>query len=604
MLINRENIIIQLLSHINSFSISNIITNILNALSEDNTPDANDKYMMIVNKLLEQLDLNENDNNTIEIICELMINCIIYNNKIKLSKIIDVNIINKFELIIQKYFENYTKNKNKILFVINLLIKMNKSILSNFNNKITSTSNSDDNKNEMMNLIKLVDKTNNHFTSLNNSRFDFKELVYKAFLNNYLNYCNSINNICIFIINNLTQEQNEKTNFEDIEISYSSKKSHKLGLNKLIEFEFIICVLDIYINCLEIFSEDNEKKSFINDKIKSLINTSFFKIIKEYYFQFKNNNFFINIMIDLIKIIFDNDKAPEELITNFLQLYNQNEINKENNFITLLMNDLIKNTKFTFENSNNIMNSLLFGSNLTILNYIFSSKNPYIANINEKLPKEKFFYENFIVNINYIFSKKLYKINENTDKPDFDALGVRLNSLNSNQGNSEIPFSVESLNDVITFYLKLNEKYLAGEEYMSLFKEREKRIEEIKKSNEYIRLGNQKKDEDSELEEEEDEYDDVDIPKPVFFNSKLDEKKDKENNEKEINKEEETNKEEKNKEESNKEESNKEDKNNDNINNNNKIENNDIENTKYNDVNFWHTEIKDESMDNILKELL
>jgi len=311
-------------------------------------------------------------------------------------------------------------------------------------------------------------------------------------------------------------------------------------------------------------------------------------------------------MIDLIKIIFDNDKAPEDLIINFLQLNNQNDINKDNNFITLLMNDLIKNTKFTFENSNNIMNSLLFGSNLAILNYIFSSKNPYITNIKDKLPKEKFFYENFIVNICYIFSKKLYKINENTDKPDFDALGVRLNSLNSNQGNSDIPFSVESLNDVITFYLKVNEKYLAGEEYMSLFKEREKRIEEIKKSNEYIRLGNQKKDEDSEMEEEEDEYDDVDIPKPVFFNSKLDEKKDKENNEKEINEEEETNKEEKNKEESNKEESNKEDKNNDNINdnNNNKIENNDIENTKYNDVNFWHTEIKDESMDNILKELL
>ena len=323
-----------------------------------------------------------------------------------------------------------------------------------------------------------------------------------------------------------------------------------------------------------------KKKSFINDKIKSLYNTSFFKIIIDYYFQFKNNNFFINIMIDLIKIIFDNDKAPEELITNFLQLYNQNDINKDNNFITLLMNDLIKNTKFTFENSNNIMNSLLFGSNLTILNYIFSSKNPYIANINEKLPKEKFFYENFIVNINYIFSKKLYKISENTDKPDFDALGVRLNSLNGNQGNSDIPFSVLSLNDVINFYLKVNEKYLAGEEYMSLFKEREKRIEEIKKSNEYIRLGNQKKD--------------------------------KENNEKKINKEEtnkeEANKEEKNKEEINNEESNKEGKNNDNINDNindnNKIENNDIENTKYNDVNYWHTEIKDESMDNILEELL
>ena len=141
--------VLQLLSHINSYSISSIIINILNALSEDNSPDANDKYMMIIKKLLEQLKLNENDDNTIEIICHLIINSIIYNNKIKFSKIIDENIINKFEEIIQKYYENYTLNKKKILSVINLLTKMNKSLLSNFNNKITSTINSDETKIEM-----------------------------------------------------------------------------------------------------------------------------------------------------------------------------------------------------------------------------------------------------------------------------------------------------------------------------------------------------------------------------------------------------------------------------------------------------------------------
>ena len=69
-------------------------------------------------------------------------------------------------------------------------------------------------------------------------------------------------------------------------------------------------------------------------------------------------------MLDLIKIIFENDKAPEELILNILQLNNQNDINKDNNLITLLMNDLIKNTKFIYENSNNITNSLLFASNV------------------------------------------------------------------------------------------------------------------------------------------------------------------------------------------------------------------------------------------------
>ena len=570
-LINRENTLNLLISHINRYSISNIITNLLNALSEDNTPEANDKYMLIVNKLIEQLTIKENNSDSIEIICELMINCIIYNNKIKLSKIIDANIINKFENVIQKYLENYDENRNKLKYVIKLLSKMNKSIISNFSNKITSTKNSDDSANEMMNLIKLADKSTNQFTSLNNSRFDFKELVYKAFLNNCLSYCNSMNNICINIINNLNKQEQNK---EEIEFSYS-KKIQILGINKIIEIEFIKTVFDLFVNCLEIHSEDAQKFSCIMERIKQLLKTNIFKLLIEYYFKYRNNNFYSNIMQDLILIIFDNDQAPEELILSFLQLENQTEEINENNFITLLTNDLIKNTKFIFENSNNIMTGLLFGSNITFLNYIFTCKNKFMIHIFDKMKKEKFFYENFVTNIHYTFSKRLYKIDDHTDRPQFDLLGLRIGSSNGTQGNSDLPFSLESLNELINFYLKVNEKYLAGEEYISLFEEREKKLEEIKKSNQYLKLGTQSRTEESETEEEDDEYDDVDIPKPCFFNSKMEQKKDEEKLQNKDNGEENKN-----------------------------SANDDNENKEYNDVNYWHAELKNENMDEILKELL
>ena len=579
-LINRENTLNLLLSHINRYSISNIITNLLNALSEDNTPEANDKYMLIVNKLIEQLTIKENNSDSIEIICELMINCIIYNNKIKLSKIIDADIINNFENVIQKYLENYDENRNKLKYVVKLLSKMNKSIISNFSNKITSTKNSDDTANEMMNLIKLADKSTNQFTSLNNSRFDFKELVYKAFLNNCSSYCNSMNNICINIINNLKKQEQNK---EEIEFSYT-KKIQILGINKIIEIEFVKTVFDLFVNCLEIHSEDSKKFSDVMEKIKQLLNTNVFKLIIEYYFKYRNNNFYSNIMQDLILIIFDNDKAPEELILSFLQLENQTEEINENNFITLLTNDLIKNTKFIFENSNNAMNGLLFGSNIAFLNYIFTCKNKLMIHIFDKMKKEKFFYENFVTNIYYAFSKRLYKIDDRTDRPQFDLLGLRIGSSNGNQGNSDLPFSLESLNELIDFYLKVNEKYLAGEEYISLFKEREKKLEEIKKSNEYLKLGTQSRTEESETEEEDDEYDDADIPKPCFFNSKMEQKKDEEKVENKDNGE--------------------ENKDNENNKNNDNNVNDDNENKEYNDVNFWHAELKNENMDEILKELL
>ena len=564
-LINRENIINKLLCHINKYSIANIIINILNALSEDDIPEIKDKYILIVNKLIDQFYLNENDNNTIEIICDLFINCIIYNNIINLSKIIEANIINKFENIIQKYFENFEQNKEKIFFVINLLTKMNKSILSNFPKRITTTINSDDDTNKMMNLIKFIDKINIQFIPLNNSRSEFKGLVYQTFLNSFSEYCNSINNMCIAIINNLIeQEQNQQNNAVEIETSFSYQKYKTLGINKIMSFGYIKTVLDIYINCLDIFAEDNEKKNMINEKIHLIVETKIFNLFIKYYFKYKNNNFFTNIMLDLIKIIFDNDKAPEELILNILQL--NKEENNDNNFINLLINDIIKNSKFIFEDSGNKINNFLFGSNINILNYIYSCKNSYMNNLlNEKMSKEKFFYDNFITNINPLFSKRLYKIDDNTEKPQFDSLGVRLSASNNTLGTSNIPFSLESLDELATFYLKVYQKYLAGEEYVSLFEEREKKLEKIKKSSEYIRLGNQNKDEELETEEEEDEYDDVDIPKPVFFNSKLEEKKDVEKND---------------------------------------IRDENIENKKYNDINFWQVELKDESMEEILKDIL
>ena len=592
MLHTRQNLINQLISHINRYSIANIITNILNALSENNTPEGNEQYMMIVNKLIEQFTVSEIDTISIDIICDLFIETIVYNNKIKLSKVTDANIINKFELIMETYFKNRAQNKKKIISVTNLLTKMNKSILSNFSYRITSTKNSDDNKNEMLNLIKLADKSNNQFYSLNNTRFDFKELVYKAFINNYTSYCDSINKISLFIINDLI-EQNKENIFEKIENSFSKEKSKKLGNNKIIEIDFINSVLDIYINLLGVVSADDKKRDFINNKIKLILNTNIFKIIIDYYFEYKNNNFLVNIMTDLIKIIFDSDKAPEELILNILQINDKNEPNKEGNLISLLINDLSKNKKFIFEQTSKTTNNLLFASNISILKNIFSSKNPIIKEISNKMDKEKFFNDNFVKNIDSLFSKKLFRLDTDKDQPVsvFDSLRTGIGV--SGQGDSDLEFSVESLNDIIDFYFKVNEKYLAGEDYMSLFKEREIRLEEIKNSSEYMKLYNNES--ESESEEEEEEYDNVDIPKPVFFNSKLDANKKEENNDNLDNKE--NNDDNKNKiNESNKKDNNNSEKISD--------ENDVGENQQYNDVNFWHADIKEEEMEDILKDLL
>ena len=258
LLLHREKLITKLIANINNISISNIISNILNALTEENTPEANEKYMIIVNSCIEYISKIENnseeDINSVEFICDLLINHIIYNNKIKFSKIIDANIINNIEKIIIKFYENYEQNSSKILCLINLLTKMNKSILSNLSKKITTTKNPDDTKLEMINLINAIDKIANQYISFTSKRNDFKELVYNSFLNNYVSYCNSMNNICLCIINNqIIQRQNTNEKKETLMTPFSEQKLEKYKSSNIVELEYIISVFDIYVNLWNIF---------------------------------------------------------------------------------------------------------------------------------------------------------------------------------------------------------------------------------------------------------------------------------------------------------------------------------------------------------------
>ena len=580
LLLYREKLITKLIANINNISISNIISNILNALTEENTPEANEKYMIIVNSCIEYISKIENnseeDINSVEFICDLLINHIIYNNKIKFSKIIDANIINNIEKIIIKFYENYEQNSSKILCLINLLTKMNKSILSNLSKKITTTKNPDDTKLEMINLINAIDKIANQYISFTSKRNDFKELVYNSFLNNYVSYCNSMNNICLCIINNqIIQRQNTNEKKETLMTPFSEQKLEKYKSSNIVELEYIISVFDIYVNLWNLFLEDEKKSEFIKEKIEQLIKTNFFKLMLEDYLKYKHNNFLSNIMVDLIKIVFDNIIAPKELMLNILQIESNDSENNKDNLISLLINDLIQNTKFIYSTSENKANQLLFSSNVTILNYIFSCQNPDIIEILNKLEKEKFFYKHFISNINNIFSKKLFKTDSNDSEVDkINSLGIKLGFGNIlSQSNSNIEFSVESLNNTIEFYLKLYDKYIKGEEYESLFDERKKRLEEIKKSIEYLKL-NRKQEEELEEEEDEDEdINEINLPKPVFYNSKLEQKI----NENEIK---------------------------DNVtSDSDTIQEPEKEDKNYNDVNYWHIEIKDQNMDDLLNDL-
>ena len=454
---NERKIIYKLLDKIGIASIENIIENILNALSDKPISDSDKYYYDIIDYLLGLISKSETNNEIVEYICQLIINCIVYNNKLKFKDFIESSFIDKIKDEIKKLYENIEKNEKKIIFVAELVTKINNNILISFENRITPKINLDEVKVQIINIIKVNDRNSYQYYILNDDKTKTNSSNFLITYDLYLkNYCQSLNEICLMVINDIIMDKNLGIN------------PKKFGFNNIYKFEFICSVIDLYINNLLL---DADKRLFINEKINELIKTKIFKKINDLYFTYKNINMYANIYTQIIEII-ANDKSPKELIESILI----DETNPENNLIELLINDIINNLKYIFEESKNEMYSLAFSHEIYILNSLFSSSNSYIKEIIEKNIYGKFFYEMLVKNVMNQFNKKLYKINDNIEQKKVDVLNPYFDAQKE-QSDSNIPFSLQSFNEIVSLYLKVYQKFIKNEDYKEILKENEEILE-------------------------------------------------------------------------------------------------------------------------------
>ena len=453
---NNEFLLNKLLNRIGQASICNIVENILNSLSEKIILDSDEHYYYIIEYIIKQISKNDSNEETVELICQLLINSIIYNNKKKFALFIESPLIETIKDQIKKLYENKENNETKIKNVIELVTKMNNNILINLENRITPNLNFDAVKVEIINIIKINDRNNYQYYNINDSKTT-PEIVFNAYKSHLQKYCMSLNEICLTIINDIiTNNTNNKDN-------------KKFGLNNIYKFEFLCSVIDLYVNNLQY---DVDIRVFTNEKINDLIKTNIFPEIINYFFKYKNNNFYVNIFTQIIQII-TNEKSPKELIYNILLI---DEKNEGKNLINMIVNDIINNLKYIFEESKNEMYSLCFSHDVSILNTIYNSTNEYIKEIIEKNPKEKFFYEMFIDNVMKLFNKKLYKINDKIEQKKPDLFNPYFDAQKE-QSDTDIPFTLQSLNEIISLYLHVYEKYNKNEDYQELLKENEELLE-------------------------------------------------------------------------------------------------------------------------------
>ena len=448
-------IIYKLLDKIGIASIENIIENIVNALSDKIISDSDKHFYDIIDYLIGLISKNETNDEIVESICQLIINCIVYNNKLKFSDFIESSFIEKIKDQIKKLYENKEKNEKKIIFVVELVTKINNNILINFENRITPKINLDAGKVEIINIIKINDRNSYQYYILNDGKNNTIN-----FINTYIlylqNYCQSLNEICLMVINDIITDNN------------LGKNTKKFGLYNIYKFEFICSVIDLYLNNL---LTDAEKRLFINEKIDELIKTKIFNKINNLFFTYKNINMYANIYSQIIEII-SNENSPKNLIENIL-IY---ENTSEKNLINLLIDDIINNLKYIYEESKNEMYNLAFSNEINILNILFSSKNISIKEIIDKNINEKFFYEMMVQNIMNQFNKKLYKINDNIEQKKIDVLNPYFDAQKE-QSECNIPFSLQSFNEIVSLYLLVYQKYIKNEDYKGILKDNEELLE-------------------------------------------------------------------------------------------------------------------------------
>jgi len=352
-------------SHLNNTSIQIILENLLNLLSDKEDNKYKNKYNDIIIKLIQILseDINNDNFENSEFICELIINTLVNNSENQLIDLIINNnrimkkIKNIIENIVNKNNEKVLTNILKVLFQINniILISLNESLY----NKIPYIIN-DHNKRNIFEY--------QHFST---KMISYKN-IFEAFKNNIFSYLFISEEIYKLIskdikqkyINNFNQDIN---NFKNI--NSNNKDQRLFGLYNIYKWKFILSAIKVYIYSYNVNDELKNNKYF-DDKELLLISINL-------YFIFPQNNIYQNIFHEIIKLICL-EECPGYLVEPFLII---NDEEKQNKFIF----NLLKNMKINKDEKYNLTN----GIDLEILNLFYSSNNKAILNHFEKSDLDK-----------------------------------------------------------------------------------------------------------------------------------------------------------------------------------------------------------------------
>ena len=216
----KPEIIQKLIIHINRKAIGNTIENFILNLNDDIFLLSNDYIIKICKSLIEGLNNVETDERGVEVICDLLINSMVTSSKNNLSLFLNAEgLMEKLEEIIEKFMNE--KKDDKVTYLLKLLIKINDTLLKDFENKVTKNFTFDETENEIINIIRSIDRGGSAYDALTN-KSDFAGVGTSFLKKNPERLIKLIDKNMEIIINDIMKDDEDKK--EEVIINVFSDK--------------------------------------------------------------------------------------------------------------------------------------------------------------------------------------------------------------------------------------------------------------------------------------------------------------------------------------------------------------------------------------------
>ena len=422
--------------NMNRESIGSIINKLLLFSEENIDSDIDEKKLILLKKMLEELEKTD-EKDKYECICDVF--CSTLNDK---SFYILIMGNNELVDLLFSLLEKSVGNIEKLVNIIQLVIKVNENMLQNFSKHCTNNLVPD----IKIRYWKISDTFNDNLTSYEfpDSEDEKKE---KLITDEEMDEINK--KVLLSLLDTLKRS---KFNFledlgectqvnEEFWASYDNKQK-KIGMKKLVQIEFLRTILDIFVNAYHAGINQIEIIELINMMKEKNIFYNYHKL----FFNFPNCNMyqiFYNQIVDIVL----NKNSTKNLVEYFFKYTDEKKV--ERNLGKDLMNNFFNKMKLSFSNC---QAKASFGSNvsfdITLINKIVTSENENVKKLFDNDKDLKVFNEVIGSQINHIFNQELLFNDILDDDEEFEDEGEPLPTFD----NLNFMDVVGELTDIYKYY--------------------------------------------------------------------------------------------------------------------------------------------------------